>query len=362
MRQFVIHEPRKTIDYQEMLGTLRQAVQDKKDYVVDSRNIRAVPTDGDIVLSFPRAESQEAVPFEITDWAHGQLSQKTGIPKKYYDKLRTAGKADLLADNVNAWIGSVGKRMLRTQRGAVRAIVSDRFLRIDNDFVVGVLKERMNANGLDMTDPGVVKRCHISDTRLYVQVNVPHQEAEIRRGDRVIQGLILSNSEVGASAFTVEPFLYRLVCSNGLIAPHSLSRIHLGSRNEEGELLSDTTIDLEKELLKSKVTDIVNSVFDEEVFLKWVDQLKETTEVHIPSPTTTLDKAFDSFNLFDDLKPKVLDEMIREGDNSQYGLVNALTAVARDVPNFEDMITIERVAGEISTMKGDLFIKKLCTV
>jgi len=361
MRQFVIHEPRKTIDYQELLGEMKDVSPTKKDYVVDSANIRAVPTDGDIVLSFPRGEGQESVPFEITDWAHGQIALKVGVPKKYYDKCRTAGKAELLADNINAWMGTTERRMLRTQKGAVRAMVSDRYLRIDNDFVLGVAKERLNANGLDLRDPSVVKRCHISDTRLYLQVNVPHQVAEIKKGDRVIQGLILSNSEVGASAFTVEPFLWRLVCSNGLIAPQALTRIHLGAKNDVG-IMSETTMDLEKDLLKSKVTDIIDSVFNLEVFEAWVEQLKGTTEVHIPKPTETLDAAFDNFGLFEDLKPKVLDEIIREGDNTQYGLVNALTAVARDVPNFEDMVTMERVAGEISMMKEGEFIKKLCTV
>jgi len=40
----------------------------------------------------------------LTEWAHSQLAEKTGIPKKYYDRMREAEEYELLAENINTWL------------------------------------------------------------------------------------------------------------------------------------------------------------------------------------------------------------------------------------------------------------------
>jgi hypothetical protein len=56
----------------------------------------------------------------LTEWAHTQLAEKTGIPKKYYDRMREAREFELLADNVNTWLQGE-KRLIRILDCKVRA-------------------------------------------------------------------------------------------------------------------------------------------------------------------------------------------------------------------------------------------------
>ena len=72
----------------------------------------------------------------INEIAHQQIGQFTEIPWKYYDKMRTESPR-LLVENVNHWLYSDAeqRRMIRTLDGNMRAFLSDRYRRIDNEQV-----------------------------------------------------------------------------------------------------------------------------------------------------------------------------------------------------------------------------------
>lgn len=79
--------------------------------------------------------------FGMGENAHRQIGAYTGIPASYYDKLMTSPQ--LLAENVNHWLKDKAvqaqlnpeRRMIRTLDGNVRAFLSDRYRRIDNEMV-----------------------------------------------------------------------------------------------------------------------------------------------------------------------------------------------------------------------------------
>ena len=55
-------------------------------------------------------------PKTLTPYAHGQLADHLGIPKKYYDRSLEL-KPDLLAENINVWLmphrtNAAGERFL----------------------------------------------------------------------------------------------------------------------------------------------------------------------------------------------------------------------------------------------------------
>jgi hypothetical protein len=74
--------------------------------------------------------------------------------------------------------------------------------------------------------------CSLTEKHMYLKLTVPQYQELVKEGDPVVPGLIVSNSEVGAGAFRVEPFLWRLVCKNGLIGTLRLYQIHLGQKLE----------------------------------------------------------------------------------------------------------------------------------
>jgi hypothetical protein len=80
---------------------------------------------------------------------------------------------------------------------------------------------------------GSIVSCNVTDSKLYIQALFPRLEGEVKPGDAVQGGLIITNGEIGDSAFDIRPMIYRLVCTNGLITGNvandaRLRRNHLG--------------------------------------------------------------------------------------------------------------------------------------
>ncbi|MCL4745641.1 MAG: DUF932 domain-containing protein, partial [Burkholderiaceae bacterium] len=70
--------------------------------------------------------------YGVTDLARRQLAEKLRIPFTYFERMRTERPA-LLDRNVNTWLqGDQEPRMIRTLDGQVRAVLSDRYRRLDN--------------------------------------------------------------------------------------------------------------------------------------------------------------------------------------------------------------------------------------
>src|SRR6267142_1950134 len=71
--------------------------------------------------------------FPILPLAHRQIATHTGIPAQYYDRMQ-AEQPRLLANNINTWFDAKpSNRMVRTLGGDMRAFLSDRYQRIENE-------------------------------------------------------------------------------------------------------------------------------------------------------------------------------------------------------------------------------------
>src|SRR3972149_4135595 len=117
------------MSHQELVPVFRELKRQRetrKDLIVDSRSIRAVAEPDRIVIDIPRYGGHP-----LTQWAHGQLAEKVQIPQKYYSRMLDTKNFGLLADNVNTWLPSEDKRMIRILDGNIRAILSDRYRGLD---------------------------------------------------------------------------------------------------------------------------------------------------------------------------------------------------------------------------------------
>jgi hypothetical protein len=179
--------------------------------------------------------------YGITSLAQRQLAEKLKIPFACFERMR-AGHPDLLDRNVNTWLHTEGdRRMIRTLDGQVRAVLSDRYRRLDDfDLAESVLPILQRPEGARF------ESVELTDTKMYLKVITPGVEFEVAPGDIVQSGIVITNSEVGCGTLSVQPLLYRLVCKNGLIASDRL-RLALGdpsaddyalfSADERAELL-----------------------------------------------------------------------------------------------------------------------------
>jgi hypothetical protein len=320
-----------------LVEELERQRRSRLDLIVDSSSLKAVPDDFfGLKLAIPDYGG-----YSLTDWAHGQLADKLGIPRKYYQRMLDSGRFWLLAENVNAWLNEEGKKLIRILDGRIRAILSDRYRIMDNyDVVFLALDEFKRRETVE------IHRIDLTETMLYLKAIDRTLTDSVRDGDIVYGGLIIRNSEVGASALRVEPFILRRVCSNGLILQHSLKRIHLGRQTlEVGEIdWSDETRELEDKALWAKVRDIIRATFDKRIFQSWVEKLRESTKIEIKKPIEAVNNIVEHLGLSEEQKQKLL---MHFSEPTKYGLINAVTNLAGQTKNIDEQVRLEEFAGEI---------------
>lgn len=67
---------------------------------------------------------------------------------------------------------------------------------------------------------------------MYIKVVNERIQTEVVPGDIVQAGILISNSEVGMGSVSVKPLIYRLVCTNGMVADVGVGKRHVGRINE----------------------------------------------------------------------------------------------------------------------------------
>jgi len=145
---------------QELAIELDRQAKVKKDYVATAgaMQMTAVNENFDLVIG--------NTPFQLNENAHRQLGLQLKIPAPYYERMR-AENPGLLMANVNGWFQQSPdtRRMVRTLDGTARAILSDRYRRIDNyevaQTVLPIISEMQGAR---------IESCELTDTRMYIKV------------------------------------------------------------------------------------------------------------------------------------------------------------------------------------------------
>jgi hypothetical protein len=333
---------------QELAVELDRQNKAKRDFVIDGKAVMAGNLPDWITLNrFDGGEYVSGEKFTLNELFHRQVAGALGIPAKYYDRMREE-YPPLLAENVGGWLGRSDKRyMVRTLDGTARAFLSDRYRRIDNaqiaEAVLPVIGEMPDAR---------VESCEVTDTRLYLKIVNPRLEAEVTKGDVVQSGIVVSNSEVGLGAVSVTPLIFRLVCSNGMIAADGgQRRYHIGRQSEEDwELFSDETLIADDRALMMKLADTVRTAVDAARFAIIVGRLRESAGARITAPPSGIvELSARQFGIREDEKDSVLEHLIRGGDLSAYGLGNAVTRTARDASSYDRSTELERVGWQIVT-------------
>lgn len=322
----------------ELAATLERQLETKRDYVADTTALQMEP-DSRLSLS--------GQILDVTDFAHSQIANRVKVPKVYYDRMREKAPA-LLADNVNHWFHhKPERRMVRTLGSNVRAFLSDRFRPIDNYDLLDAVLPRLLELGCS------VRSCDLTPTRMYLKVTTPRLRAEVKVGETVEAGLVLSNSEVGAGSVRVEPLVYRLVCANGMVVNNaSLRKYHVGRLAEQMEgavqYYRPETMAADNKAFFMKVRDVVNGVLTEDVFQGFVRKLRETTaDVVEAGPDVLVDNVTERFVLRDEERSGVLKYLTTGGDLTRYGLINAVTRASQDVGGYQRATELETLGGTI---------------
>lgn len=325
----------------ELASEVQRQSEVKRDFLAQTTALEYVSNQNAI-----RIPEQGA--FEVNENAHNQLGSALGIPAKYYDRMREEAP-ELLGTNINHWLHTNPERkMVRTLDGKVRAVLSDKYRPLDNlellETVLPVLGKQ------DMQ----VVSSEVTDRRLYLKVLTPKVTYEIQKGDVVQAGLVISNSEIGAGSLSVEPLLYRLVCTNGLIANDSkMRKYHVGRGNSgfadgAAEFFRDETRRQDDRAFWFKVRDLVGAAIDSINFQKIAESFFATKENRIEADPVKVVEVFSKQNALNQgEKNSILTHLLSGGDLNQFGLMNAVTRSAQDLESYDRATQFERLGGAI---------------
>lgn len=171
--------------------------------------------------------------------------------------------------------------------------------------------------------------------------------------DTVSPAIVISNSEVGSGALSVETAVWTRACTNlAIFAQRSLRKYHTGAKAALADnmvhLLSDRTKKLTDAATWAQVGDIVRGAFDEAKFDASLVGIAGMVEQKIEgNPIKVIDLAAKALDIRDLEKPSILRHLIEGGDLTRYGLFNALTRTGEDQGDYDRATDFERMGGKL---------------
>lgn len=342
---------------QEMGTELIRQRSAKHDYLLDTRNLRMdyVADSNTHLLTMNNSMLNQQTLVGVNDIAHRQIGTHLGIPLRYYNKMREENP-ELLSTNVNSWLKEQpSTRMIRTLDGNARAFLSDRYRRIDNFEVASAVLPVI----ADMPEARI-ESCELTDERMYIKVVNPRLTADVVPGDVVQSGILITNSEVGEGCVNIQPLLYRLVCTNGMVVAdrHAGSRTaHLGRGNLAGEdysLYSSETLLADNNALMMKIRDTVRASADLNRFKASIDRMRTARDAKITAKSIPdmIELTASEFGFSKNESDGILQHLLRDEDMSLYGLANAVTRAAQDVKSYDRSTEMESLGYSILTMSN----------
>jgi len=271
--------------------------------------------------------------FLITKLCHTQIAEKLEIPLKYYHKMEEEAP-ELLTENVNTWLERSEKEFfIRGLGDSVRAFLSDRYRVIDHLDVFYCSLNELQAHEAEIED------CFLSETEMNIKVkSVKLRDFVRHKDDLIMGGLFLCNSETGHKALRVEPRIFRVKYSNGMIIEEFITReIHLGN---EGELYD--------EIIYLSIRRSIRELFGR--FGEITQALREATEIKIKNPQKVINNVVEQYRLSEFQKENILIAFGAEPEYDKYGIANAMTLAAQKEETWEKSIELERIAGNLISL------------
>ena len=324
----------------ELAQELLAQQQAKRDFHAQTKTLNMLPTG-----QFRLETKDEEIVVSATGYAHGQIASKFNIPKHYYDRVMNDAPA-LLAQNVNHWIGKAeDTSLIRLLRGQMRAVLSDRYRIVDNHDILAMILPELD----DLGDGVKIVSCQVTESRMYLKIVNTNIEAAISVGDPAQAGFVVSNSEVGDGSICVEPFILRLVCTNGMILKDNRQRKnHVGRVKENNHLYAIDTLQAIDNAFKLKIRDLIRNAISITTFRNAIADLQASKNDPIAGhPAKAVEVTAKAIGLSGDESSLVLNHLIRSGDLSRFGMLNAVTRTAEDIESYDRATEVERLGSSV---------------
>lgn len=299
------------------------------DIIENLRDFRYIPTEEAIGLL--RSEDME---LNLNEHAFKQLAQSVGVPGSF--ALRCPD--DMRQEIMDYWMDQTGDKnvLLRTintmdQPDTIRAVLGERYAITDDDDLAPIIADVV---GNDIDDGAVVQFADQGDEYSHFRIIFPRFNLEPRKGDLLQAGVHITNSEVGSRAWAVNAFVYRLLCTNGMVGREVVQSYRFRHVGDSTKLLDNVAGALRAvrtgsvELMERYGRAAETGITDEQVKAV-MDRLQEEQKVTKP----TREQIAAIFSHYE--------------DKTLYGLVNAVTETARDLSSTEARYNLEGVANRL---------------
>ncbi len=295
--------------------------------------------------------------YSPSDYALGQLAGRAGVPTAYLrelvgERVQDDGampwQRDLAAEILRRHFAHAeGRLLVRSVRGQLRGVLSDKYRRLDCRPLVEALVaecQRVGAIPFDGT---------ATDTRVALKVLFP-EVLEPVPGEFLVVGGEWSNSDYGNGVHGFRAFFLRAVCLNGATAENVLRQVHLGGRLSDDVEFSARTYRLDTETSISALRDTVRGVLGPAGRDRVLDQIRQSSTKEYGAAQLTravrnLPKAdakavVDAFNSSDVIN--------LPAGNTAWRASNALSWIAKNTSDDEKRLDLERLAGAVVSGKA----------
>lgn len=260
----------------------------------------------------------------MSQLAQGHLCGKLQVPSRYFTRLVDAGQKELAAANINAWLEDDNRKfLLREYDGRIRGVLSGSYSVYDAPEILKTVAEVFNPSTFKL------KGSFINEERLHFRMcettMLPID------GEDLFAGITLDSSDVGRAGLSVRFFIYKQVCTNGLVIAKSSANLfrqkHIGITHDDFAAgLSEglqTFYNLKDEITAS---------------------IKATAQIPLESD---IDKLIENIrnktNLSEEYTMEVINLAHKYG-KTQWGLINGITEIAQQF-TLERRLELETIAG-----------------
>jgi hypothetical protein len=305
---------------------------------------------------------EELRSFRLTDHMQGQISTDLGIPKRYFDRMKVDAPG-LFESNVRHWMNNEPKaRMIRglTNEGGEmmtgRAWMSDSFRRLDNIEVCRTLLPEFDGLGT----PVEFHQASVSEQKLRIRALFPALERDVKEvGDTVRWGVSIENSEVGSGSLTISGFLLVLICKNGMTTTRVLNKRHVGKREGEG-ILSNEALAADDVAFWLAARDELRAICTETAFNSVVDQLQGLSDTPVVSPVAATKVLAREYGFNETEEENIMLSLAADPNHigrGQWGMLNAITAAAKQAETFDRQAEIEGLGWSLAQMPASTWEK-----
>jgi hypothetical protein len=348
-----------TISFENAIKATAQASLATHDIAEPLNNWQCTVTDENRLALTHKPSGQ---PYTLTNWAFSQLCTKSGLSttlRKHLENPRNI-KGDILFERTKQdteWVRDAFNLHIfhperfdqekpylirtNTEDNTIRAFLSEKYAVVNNVWMLEKILENLGNREVLAT------RWRGNADTLYGELIFPEEKQTFNDSD-YYPGISIGNSEIGQRRVSLDAFVYRLVCTNGMIERNSI-----GGRQNWKHLGTPKLKDIER-----WITSRLETGFDPQMQL--IERVQNAISVKIPE--IALGAVFSQIlsNISIDFNSqkkawKYIDHergVSGSDANSLFGIHSAVTRYVQTLPN-EEWVKTEENAEKILTYSED---------